>query len=80
MTIYNDSNTSIYSQLVEENGVVFTVSMLELCGVGLDYDGTYSCVASSETDNATAYFQLTVIEQGSRRQQRERERENLVIE
>ena len=62
--IANDSRTSVYSQELEENGVVFTVTLLELCGVDLEDSGTYSCVAASEgMANTTAYFQLNVLEQ-----------------
>ena len=61
--IANDSRTSVYSLELEENGVVFTVSLLELCGVDLEESGTYSCVATGGMANTTAYFQLNVLEQ-----------------
>ncbi|CAI8042984.1 Hemicentin-1 [Geodia barretti] len=63
--IANDSRTSVYSLELEENGVVFTVSLLELCGVDLEESGTYSCVATGGMANTTAYFQLNVLEQNA---------------
>ena len=63
-TIYNgsDSRVSVYSDTLEQGGITFVVSTLEVCSVGLEDDGVYSCVARQGMRNSTAYFTLSVVE------------------
>ena len=57
----NDSQlTSIYNEEFENSGLLFTSSILELCGVGEDDSGTYSCVASNLAGNDTMEFEVQV--------------------
>ena len=56
----NESLTTIYNEEVEENGLLFTTSILEVCSVGADDRGTYSCVASNSAGNDTREFEIQV--------------------
>ena len=60
VTLSNDSRITVYSELVEEGGVMFVSSMLEICSVGVDDAGRYSCMASYGERNDTAMFNVSV--------------------
>ena len=64
VTIYNgtDSRISVYSDTLEQGGVTFVVSTLEICSVELEDDGLYSCVAQQGGRNTSAYFTLSIAE------------------
>ena len=57
----NDSLTTIYNEEIEQNGLLFTTSILELCSVGADDRGTYSCVAENLVGNDTSEFDIEVM-------------------
>ena len=63
-TIYNESDprVSVYSDTLEQGGMTFVVSTLEVCSVELEDEGLYSCVARQGVRNMTAYFTLSVVE------------------
>ena len=61
--LYNTSVVSIYTSLIEESGVRFLHSILELCGVELEDEGLYFCQAAFDEDRASrAYFFVDVLE------------------
>ena len=58
--ITNGSLTSIYNEQFDGNGLLFTSSILEVCSVGPDDRGTYSCVASNFAGNDSVDFEVQV--------------------
>ena len=60
LLLTNESLTTIYSEEVEQNGLLFTTSILEVCTVGADDIGTYSCVASNSAGNDSFEFEVQV--------------------
>ena len=56
----NESLTSIYTEESETNGLLFTTSILELCSVGVDGTGTYSCQATNAAGNDSIEFEVQV--------------------
>ena len=61
--LYNTSVVSIYTSLIEESGVRFLHSILELCGVEQEDEGLYFCQAAFDEDRASrAYFFVDVLE------------------
>ena len=57
----NDSQlTSIYNEQLENSGLLFTSSILELCSVEEDDSGTYSCVATNLAGNDSIEFEVQV--------------------
>jgi hypothetical protein len=56
----NESLIAIYTEEVEQNGLLFTTSILEVCSVGADDLGTYSCVASNSAGNDSFEFDIQV--------------------
>ena len=60
VTLSNESRITVYSELVEEGGVMFVSSMLEICSVGVDDAGRYSCMASYGERNDTIMFNVSV--------------------
>ena len=61
MLITNESLTTIYNEEFENNGTLFTTSILELCSVGADNGGAYSCVASNSAGNDSFDFDIQVM-------------------
>ena len=61
LLLMNESLTTIYSEEVEQNGLLFTTSILEVCSVGADDIGTYSCVASNSAGNDSFEFDVQVM-------------------
>ena len=60
-TLMNDSQRiTIYEQEVEEGGTTYIQSILQICSMGADDAGVYSCNAENEGGNDTANFELTV--------------------
>lgn len=59
-----NNETLVHSELVYEGGLIFISSMLEICGVGVSDMGEYSCIATDGETNATAFFNLTVLDFG----------------
>ena len=76
--VTNSSNSSttvrVYEETIEERGVVFTSSILELCYVGFEEEGRYSCVARDDIGVASADFTLSVFTEGECECVRERGR------
>ena len=58
----NDSSelVTVYETQLEENGLTFTQSILELCSVELEDGGTYSCTANNSRGSNSSSFTLTV--------------------
>ena len=57
----NDSQrVAIYEEELEEGGIVFVQSILQICSAESDDAGVYSCSAENDVDNVTANFELTV--------------------
>ena len=57
----DESLTTIYNEEVEQNGLLFTTSILEVCNVSTDDRGTYSCVAKNPAGNDTSEFDIQVM-------------------
>ena len=63
--LYNTSEISIYTSTIEESGVTFLRSILEVCGVELSDEGLYFCQAAYDMNpdrTARAYFYVDVLE------------------
>ena len=59
LTNGSGSLVTVYTKLVMLNNLTFTQSILELCGVQLENNGSYSCSAIGST-NSTYNFDLKV--------------------
>ena len=57
----NESLTTIYNEEFEENGLLFTTSILEVCSVSADDRGSYRCVASNSVGNDSFDFDIQVM-------------------
>ena len=57
----NDSRVVTFMDVVTEGGVVFTRSILQLCGVSKDDEALYTCVASNDVNISQSSFFLIVI-------------------
>ena len=60
----NNSQITIFEELLTESGATFVRSILELCSAGQADAGQYSCFADNTVGNDTASFVLTVNPQG----------------
>lgn len=60
----NDSQITIYDELVMVNGVVFSQSILVLCSADESDTGNYSCFAENIIGNDSAKFMLSLSAQG----------------
>ena len=56
----NDSQTFFYNEQLENSGLLFTSSILELCSVEEDDSGTYSCVATNSAGNDSAIVEVQI--------------------
>ena len=56
----NDSQITIYEELLADSEVIFVYSTLELCSAEVADAGLYSCFAENTLGNDTASFVLTV--------------------
>ena len=59
--LMNQTLTSIYNEQFENNGGLFTTSILELCSVEVDDSGTYSCQAVNSAGNDSFEFDVRVM-------------------
>ena len=59
--LLNDSRVNIYTESLEESGVNFTSSILEICSAELGDAGQYECVVNVAEGNRTLSFQLSVL-------------------
>ena len=67
------ASVAIYEDTFEEMGVTFTRSVLELCGVTLEEEGDYSCVANDSIGTSRpASFNISVFTNGERNTSYER--------
>ena len=61
-SLYNDSETVIVTNQLIENGVYFTQSILQLCGVTVDErEGQYTCVATNFLNSSQSSFYLNIL-------------------
>ena len=61
--LMNDSQRiTIYEAEIEEGGTTFIQSILQICSIGADDAGVYSCNAENEVGNDTANFELILAE------------------
>ena len=60
--LMNDTRVAIYQETFEESGLMFVMSILQLCSVETADGGTYSCTANNTFLNSTATFDLAVME------------------
>ena len=59
--LMNDSQrVAIYEEEVEEGGITFVQSILQICSAESDDAAIYNCTAGNDVDNVTANFELTV--------------------
>ena len=64
-TLMNDSQRiTIYEEEVEEGGITFIQSILQICSTEANDAGSYSCTADNAAGNDTASFELTISEDG----------------
>ena len=54
------SLTSIYNEEFESSDQLFTSSILELCSVGVESMGTYSCQAFNSAGNDSVEFDIQI--------------------
>ena len=60
--LMNDSQQiTIYEQNVEEGGITFVKSILQICNFGEGNAGMYRCFAENIAGNDTASFELLVL-------------------
>ena len=56
----NNTRVSIYEEVIEESGITFVQSFLEVCSVGFMDAGLYECTVSNRVVNASSNFTLTI--------------------
>ena len=57
----NDSRITITEEVMEQSGIIFVQSFLEVCSVDFDMDnGLYQCIVTNRIVNASVFFTLTV--------------------
>lgn len=65
VALMNGSRTNIYVTVIEQEGVMFVQSLLEICSLdAVDDTGTYSCTASNENGTDTQSLEVYVQSQG----------------
>ena len=61
----NDTSlVTIYDSQLEENGLVFSQSILELCSVEVENAGMYSCTANNSLGSNSSTFTLNIYNLG----------------
>ena len=60
----NNTRVSIYEEVIEESGITFVQSFLEVCSVNFMDAGLYECTVSNRIVNASSNFTLTIIRTG----------------
>ena len=63
--IENSTDVVVYQDLVEEAGIIFSRSILEVCSLDLSDEATYTCIANSSAGEDTASFSLDVTTEGT---------------
>ena len=58
--LQNGSRITITEEVIEENGLSFVQSILEVCSVSLLDAGLYQCTVANRLVNDSVYFALTV--------------------
>ena len=58
--LQNSSRVSIYEEVIEESGITFVQSFLEVCSVNFMDAGLYECTVANRLVNASSNFTLTV--------------------
>ena len=59
--LMNDSQRiTIYKEEIEEGGITFLQSILQICSARADDAGAYSCIAENNAGDDTSNFELTV--------------------
>ena len=58
--LQNSSRVSIYEEVMEESGITFVQSFLEVCSVNFMDAGLYECTVANRLVNASSNFTLTV--------------------
>ena len=61
LLLMNESLIAIYNEEFENSDLLFTMSILELCSVGGDDEGTYSCQATNSAGNTSVEFEVQVM-------------------
>lgn len=57
----NNSRVSIFTEVVEEQGLEFVQVTLQICGLDRELDtGNYSCTANNSNGTQTSSFEVTV--------------------
>ena len=56
----NSSRITIYEEVIEEAGLTFVQSFLEVCSVGFLDGGLYECTVANRLVNASSNFTLSV--------------------
>ena len=56
----NSSRVTIYEEVIEESGLTFVQSFLEVCSVDFMDAGLYQCTVANRIANASSNFTLTV--------------------
>ena len=63
--LMNDSRTNIYVTEIEQDGVTFVQSFLEICSLDAANDtGTYNCTATNDNGTDTQSLEVYVDTQG----------------
>ena len=56
----SSSRVTIYEEVIEESGLTFVQSFLEVCSVDFMDAGLYQCTVANEVASASSNFTLTV--------------------
>ena len=56
----NSSKVTIYEEVIEESGLTFIQSFLEVCSVDFMDAGVYQCTVANEVASVSSNFTLTV--------------------
>ena len=60
----SSGSVQVFGDVVMEGGVNFTRSILQLCSVTFEEEGTYSCVANNSAGTTSANFSVSVFTEG----------------
>ena len=62
----NETEISIYTEILMQGGLTFIKSVLEICSVGKNSVTNYQCTAESSASNDTVQFELLVATLGGK--------------
>ena len=66
MEVSEGSNVNVYKEEIQEGGMTFVVSILEVCGISEEYAGLYTCNAlGRSTSDISPVFWVNVTAQDS---------------